>query len=55
MKLSSQMKAISYLKAHAAEIVWNLSGQCEPLIIEIVIWQSLMFFTFDSVYNKVII
>ncbi|MFT5976223.1 MAG: prevent-host-death family protein [Gammaproteobacteria bacterium] len=33
MKLSSQMKAISYLKAHAAEIVRNLSGQCEPLII----------------------
>jgi prevent-host-death family protein len=33
MKLSSQIKPISYLKAHAAEIVRNLSGQAEPLII----------------------
>jgi len=33
MKLSSRIKPISYLKAHAAEIVRNLSGQGEPLII----------------------
>ena len=33
MKLSSQIKPISYLKAHAAEIVRNLSGQGEPLVI----------------------
>jgi len=33
MKLSSQIKPISYLKAHAAEIVRNLSAQDEPLII----------------------
>ncbi|MEH6649451.1 MAG: type II toxin-antitoxin system Phd/YefM family antitoxin [Motiliproteus sp.] len=33
MKLSSQIKPISYLKAHAAEIVRNLSGQDAPLII----------------------
>jgi prevent-host-death family protein len=33
MKLSSQIKPISYLKAHAAEIVRNLSGHAEPLII----------------------
>ena len=33
MKLSSQIKPISYLKAHAAEIVRNLSKQQEPLII----------------------
>lgn len=33
MKLSSQIKPISYLKAHAAEIVRNLSSQAEPLII----------------------
>ncbi|AOY57456.1 type II toxin-antitoxin system Phd/YefM family antitoxin [Desulfococcus multivorans] len=33
MKLSRQIKPISYLKAHAAEIVRNLSEQCEPLII----------------------
>ena len=33
MKLSSQIKPISYLKAHAAEIVRNLSGQGGPLII----------------------
>ena len=30
MKLSSQIKPISYLKAHAAEIVRNLSGEAEP-------------------------
>jgi len=33
MKLSSQIKPISHLKAHAAEIVRNLSAQGEPLII----------------------
>ena len=33
MKLSSQIRPISYLKAHAAEIVRNLSKQQEPLII----------------------
>lgn len=33
MKLSSQIKPISYLKAHAAEIVRNLSARREPLII----------------------
>tara|TARA_R110002110_G_scaffold415822_1_gene656963 strand:- start:3997 stop:4272 length:276 start_codon:yes stop_codon:yes gene_type:complete len=33
MKLSSQIKPISYLKAHAAEIVRNLSGQAEPMVI----------------------
>lgn len=33
MKLSSQIRPISYLKAHAAEIVRNLSGQAEPLVI----------------------
>lgn len=33
MKLSSQIKPISYLKAHAAEIVRNLSEHREPLII----------------------
>ncbi len=33
MKLSSQIKPISYLKAHAAEIVRNLSRQQEPMII----------------------
>ncbi len=33
MKLSSNIKPISYLKAHAAEIVRNLSEQGEPLII----------------------
>ena len=33
MKLSTQIKPISYLKAHAAEIVRNLSGQAEPLVI----------------------
>ena len=33
MKLSDQIKPISYLKAHAAEIVRNLSSQMEPLVI----------------------
>lgn len=33
MKLSTQIKPISYLKAHAAEVVRNLSAQGEPLII----------------------
>ena len=33
MKLSSQIKPISYLKAHAAEIVRTLSEQQQPLII----------------------
>lgn len=33
MRLSSQIKPISYLKAHAAEIVRNLGEQREPLII----------------------
>ena len=33
MKFSSQIKPISYLKAHAAEIVRNLGEQAEPLII----------------------
>ncbi|MFH2045634.1 MAG: type II toxin-antitoxin system Phd/YefM family antitoxin [Pseudomonadota bacterium] len=33
MKLSNQIKPISYLKAHAAEIVRNLEKQQEPLII----------------------
>jgi prevent-host-death family protein len=33
MKPSSQIKPISYLKAHAAEIVRNLSKQQEPLVI----------------------
>jgi prevent-host-death family protein len=33
MKLSCQIKPISHLKAHAAEIVRNLSGQGEPLVI----------------------
>ena len=33
MKLSSQIKPISYLKAHAAEIVRNLQKQRQPLII----------------------
>lgn len=30
---SRQIKPISYLKPHAAEIVRNMSGQGEPLII----------------------
>ncbi len=33
MKLSSQIKPISYLKAHAAEIVRTLGEQREPLVI----------------------
>ena len=33
MKLSSQVKPISYLKAHAAEIVRNLAKQQEPIVI----------------------
>jgi len=33
MKLSHQIKPISYLKAHAAEIVRKLEEQREPLII----------------------
>ena len=33
MKFSSQIKPISYLKSHAAEIVRNLSESREPLLI----------------------
>ena len=33
MKLSSQIKPISYLKAHAAEIVRGLAKQGHPLVI----------------------
>jgi prevent-host-death family protein len=33
MKLSNQIRPISYLKAHTAEIVRNLSKQQEPLVI----------------------
>jgi prevent-host-death family protein len=33
MKLSSQIKPISYLKAHAAEIVRNMADQGGPLVI----------------------
>jgi len=33
MKLSSQIKPISYLKSHAAEIVRNLHAKREPLVI----------------------
>ena len=33
MKLSKQIMPISYLKAHAAEIVRNLSKRQEPLVI----------------------
>jgi len=33
VKFSSQIKPISYLKAHAAEIIRNLAKQREPLII----------------------
>ncbi len=33
MNLSSQIKPISYLKAHAAEIVRTLGDRGEPLII----------------------
>lgn len=33
MKLSSKIKPISYLKAHAAEIVRNMGEKQEPLVI----------------------
>jgi hypothetical protein len=33
MKLSNQIRPISYLKAHAAEIVRNLAEQQAPMII----------------------
>lgn len=33
MRLSNQIKPISYLKAHAAEIIRNLSDEGDPLII----------------------
>ena len=33
MKLSSRIKPISYLKAHAAEIIRSLGDKREPLII----------------------
>ncbi len=33
MKLSSQIKPISYLKSHTAEIVKNLTESLEPLVI----------------------
>ncbi len=33
MKLSTQIKPISYLKAHAAEIVRGLAEQGQPMII----------------------
>ena len=33
MKLTSQIKPISYLKAHAAEIVRSLGDKREPLVI----------------------
>ena len=33
MKVSTQIRPISYVKAHAAEIVRNLREQREPLII----------------------
>ena len=33
MKLSNQIRPISYLKAHAAEIIKNLAEQQEPMII----------------------
>ena len=33
MKLSSQIKPISYLKAHAAEIVRNIGNKGVPLVI----------------------
>ena len=33
MKLSNQIKPISYLKAHAAEIVRNMGTKQEPLVI----------------------
>ncbi|NIB40710.1 type II toxin-antitoxin system Phd/YefM family antitoxin [Pseudomaricurvus alkylphenolicus] len=33
MKLSDHIKPISYLKAHAAEVIRNLSAQREPMVI----------------------
>lgn len=33
MKLSTQVKPISYLKAHAAEVVKQLGEQQEPMVI----------------------
>ena len=33
MKLSSQIRPISYLKAHASEIIRNMAEQQEPLVI----------------------
>ncbi len=33
MKLSSQIKPISYFKANAAEIVRNLAAQRQPMVI----------------------
>ena len=33
MRLSNQIKPISYLKAHAAEIIRNLEDEGKPLII----------------------
>jgi prevent-host-death family protein len=33
LKLSSQIKPISYLKAHAAEIVRSLAERREPMVI----------------------
>ncbi len=33
MKLSTQIKPISYLKSHAAEVIRNIAQQREPLII----------------------
>ena len=33
MKLSTQIKPISYLKAHAADVVRDLSERQEPLVI----------------------
>jgi prevent-host-death family protein len=33
MKLSSQIKPISYLKAHAAAVIRQLTEQREPLVI----------------------
>lgn len=33
MKLSTQVRPISYLKSHAAEIVKNISESREPLLI----------------------
>jgi prevent-host-death family protein len=33
MKFSSQIKPISYLKAHAAEIINELSEQRQPMVI----------------------